>query len=85
MSDQPDSTDDVFPKGTGKSYALVELMRGESPLIGKGPENAIFSFPVVLLWEIILLLGITLGIFIFSLFKQAPLDEIANPMDHRSR
>jgi hypothetical protein len=40
----------------------------------------VFSFPIVLLWEIILLLGVTLAIFLFSLFKQAPLDEIANPM-----
>jgi quinol-cytochrome oxidoreductase complex cytochrome b subunit len=30
--------------------------------------------------EIILLLGVTLAIFLFSLLKQAPLDEIANPM-----
>jgi len=74
------SSDEVFPKGTSKSYALVEMMRGESPLVGKGPENTVFSFPVVLLWEIILLLVVTLGIFLFSLFKQAPLEEIANPM-----
>ncbi|MCB0214224.1 MAG: hypothetical protein KDJ52_33100, partial [Anaerolineae bacterium] len=59
---------------------LVELMPGESPLVGKGPENTVFSFPVVLLWEIILLLGVTLAIFLFSLLKQAPLEEIANPL-----
>ncbi len=34
----------------------------------------------MLLWEVILLLGVTLGIFLFSLFKQAPLEEIANPL-----
>jgi len=80
MSSQPPINDELFPKGTTKSYTLVELMSGASPLVGKGPEKTYFSFPVVLLWEVILLLGVTLGIFLFSLFKQAPLEEIANPM-----
>ena len=39
-----------------------------------------FAFPVVLLWEVVLLLGVTLAIFLFSLVKQAPLEEIANPL-----
>ena len=72
--------DEIFPKGESKSYALVELMPGDSPMVDKGPENTVFSFPIVLLLETILLLGVTLLIFLFSLVKQAPLDEIANPM-----
>jgi quinol-cytochrome oxidoreductase complex cytochrome b subunit len=72
--------DEIFPKDSDKSYALVELVRGEGPMVDKGPENTVFSFPIVLLWELILLLGVTLAIFLFSLLKQAPLDEIANPM-----
>jgi quinol-cytochrome oxidoreductase complex cytochrome b subunit len=80
MSDQIPVSDEVFPKDSGKSYALVELMPGQGPMVDKGPENTVFSFPVVLLWEIILLLAVTLAIFLFSLVKQAPLDEIANPM-----
>lgn len=80
MSTQSPGSGEIFPKGTSKSYALVELVHGEGPLVGKGPEDTVFSFPVVVLWEIILLLGVTLGIFLFSLFKQAPLEEIANPM-----
>lgn len=73
-------TDEIFPKHTGKSYALVELMRGESPQVGKGPDDTVFSFPIVLLWEVLLLLGVTLAIFLFSLLKHAPLEEIANPL-----
>ncbi|MCQ3972063.1 MAG: hypothetical protein DPW09_01310 [Anaerolineae bacterium] len=72
--------EEVFPKNSGKTYILAELMHGDSPMVGKGPEETVFSFPVVLLWEIILLLGVTLAIFLFSLLKQAPLEEIANPM-----
>ncbi|HEX9676623.1 MAG TPA: hypothetical protein VGA07_11650 [Anaerolineales bacterium] len=71
--------DEVFPKGSSKSFALVELVRGETPMVDRGPEDTEFSFPIVLLWEILLLFGVTLAIFAFSLFKQAPLEEIANP------
>ena len=49
-------------------------------MVGKGPDDTVFAFPVVLLWEIVLFLGVTLPIFLFSLVKQAPLEEIANPM-----
>ena len=80
MATQVPVTDEIFPKHTGKTYTLVELTRGESPLVGKGPDDTVFSFPVVLLWEIVLLLGVTLAIFLFSLVKQAPLEEIANPL-----
>lgn len=80
MEDQVPVKDEIFPKDTTKTYALVELVRGEGPMVGKGPEDTVFSFPVVLLWEIILLLGVTLFVFLFSLLKQAPLDEIANPL-----
>lgn len=79
-SDESPTTEEVFPKDSAKSYALVELMPNESPMVGKGPEDTVFSFPIVLLWEVILLLGVTLVIFLFSLIKQAPLEEIANPM-----
>ena len=79
MEEKPIIQEDVFPKGTNKSYALVELVRGKSSLVGTGPDDTVFSFPVVLLLEIVLFLGVTLGLFLFSLFKQAPLGAIANP------
>jgi menaquinol-cytochrome c reductase cytochrome b/c subunit len=78
MADQP--TDEIFPQHTSKTYALVEVMPGESPLVGKGPDDTVFSFPIVLLWEIVLLLGVTFVIFVFSLIKNAPLETIANPL-----
>jgi hypothetical protein len=70
----------MFPRDPSKSYALVAHMDRTSTQVDKGPEGTIFSFPAVLLWEIVLLLGITLGTFLFSLAKQAPLEEIANPI-----
>src|SRR3970282_2297888 len=76
----PSVTDEIFPRGAKKTYALAELMPGEGPMVGKGPEDTVFAFPIVLLWALLLLLGSTLAIFLFSLVKQAPLEEIANPM-----
>jgi quinol-cytochrome oxidoreductase complex cytochrome b subunit len=71
--------DQIFPRDPRKSYGLVAVMDRSSPQADKGPEDTLFSFPVVLLWELVLLLGVTLAIFLFSLIKQAPLEEIANP------
>ena len=80
MAEQTPVTDEIFPQHSGKTYSLVELMPGESPLVGKGPDDTVFSFPIVVLWEVVLLLGVTLFIFLFSLIKQAPLETIANPL-----
>ena len=80
MTGQPPVTDEIFPQHSGKTYALVETMRGDGPLVGKGPDDTVFAFPIVLLLEVLLLLGVTLAIFVFSLLKQAPLDTLANPL-----
>jgi hypothetical protein len=63
-----------------KSYTLVELVRGSSPMVNKGPDHTIFAFPVVALLEILLLLGTTLVVFVVSLLRNAPLEELANPL-----
>ena len=62
-----------------KTYTLVELVRGTSPMVNKGPDRTIFAFPIVALLEVLLLLGTTLLVFIFSLLRNAPLEELANP------
>lgn len=80
MSETENIEDQIFPRDESKTYALVALMDGTSAQADRGPEDTEFSFPVVLLWEMVILLGITFFLFLFSLIKQAPLDEIANPM-----
>ena len=62
-----------------KTYQLMELVRGTLPLVNKGPDHAVFSFPIVALLEVLLLLGTTLLVFVFSLLRNAPLEDIANP------
>ncbi len=74
------SQDKVFPKGTAKTYGLMGLMRGDSPMTDKGPDDRILAFPIVLLIELVLGLGTTLAVLVISLLRDAPLEEIANPL-----
>lgn len=76
MSATPQNQEPFAPT---KTYQLMELVRGTSPFVNKGPDNTVFSFPIVALWEFVLLLGTTLVVFVFSLLRNAPLEEIANP------
>src|SRR5512135_3618414 len=76
---QPQGTETIFPRDPNKTYALAEWVRGTSPMVDKGPDNTVFSFPVVALLELVLTLGTTLLVFLFSLLRNAPLEDIANP------
>jgi len=69
-----------FPKSSDKTYSLVEIVKAPLTMIDKGPEDTVFSFPIVAIWELILSLGVTLVLILFSLLKDAPLEEIANPL-----
>jgi quinol-cytochrome oxidoreductase complex cytochrome b subunit len=76
MATEPQNKEPFAPD---KTYALMELVRGTSPMANKGPDNTVFAFPVVALLEVSLLLGTTLLVFIFSILRNAPLEDIANP------
>ncbi len=75
MSEQ---TQGVFPKGPGKTYGLMELVNGTSPMVDKGPENTVTSWPHLLLLEVLAVLGTTVLLLFMSLLN-APLREFANP------
>ena len=75
MSEQ---TQDVFPKGPGKTYGLMELVNGTSPMVDKGPEDTVTSWPHLLLLEVLAILGTTVLLLFMSLLN-APLREFANP------
>ena len=71
---------EVFPKDGVKTYNLVEVVRGRTTMIEKGPDNTIFSFPVVAILELLIALGTFAALIIFSLIKDAPLEALANPL-----
>lgn len=69
-----------FTKPSGKTYSLVEIVKAPTTMADKGPDNTIFAFPIVAILELILALGSTLFLVLFSLLKDAPLEELANPL-----
>ena len=69
-----------FSKGSGKTYSLVEIVKTSTTMKNRGPENTVFAFPVVAILELILALGSTLFLILFSLLKDAPLEELANSL-----
>lgn len=71
---------EIFPKDGRKTYGLMALVRGESRMVDHGPDDTVFAFPIVLMIEAVLFLGTLLTVLVFSLLRNAPLEEIANPM-----
>ncbi len=71
--------DKRFERGPEKTYGLMELVRGTSPMVDKGPNDTIFSFPIVAILELLITLGAVLVLAFFSLVRNAPLEELANP------
>ncbi len=75
MAEEP-----VFSKSSKKTYSLVELVhRAPTMMVDRGPDNTIFSFPVVALIEMVLTLGVIAALLLMSIAVNAPLEEIANP------
>lgn len=70
-----------FEKGGAKTYSLVEVVRGApTTMADKGPDNTVFAFPIVAILEILIALGVSALLMIISLGKNAPLEELANPL-----
>ena len=70
---------EVFPKDPKKTYGLMELVKGTSPMVEKGPEDTVMSWPHLLILEVLAALGTTVLLLFWSLAAKAPLREIANP------
>ncbi len=58
----------------------MELVDGTSPLVEKVPEDTVETFPHYFLLMIICTLSVILALFLLSLFFDAPLEDIANPL-----
>ncbi len=74
-------TEQPFAQSSMKTYSLVELVRGApTTMADKGPDNTVFAFPVVALLELVIALGVSALLMIVALLKNAPLEELANPL-----
>ncbi len=70
---------EVFPKDPRKTYGLMALVKGASPMVEKGPEDTVMSWPHLLILEVLAALGTTVLLIFWSLAVKAPLRELANP------
>lgn len=68
-----------FASDSAKTYSLMELARGTSPLVDKEPEDTLMTWPHLVLVELLGALGMTLLLLVLSLLRDAPLEEFANP------
>ena len=76
--EMPEKT--IFQNEGHKTYTLVELVKGApTTMLEKGPDDTVFSFPVVILLELLLSLGLGAVLLLMSLLRNAPLEDFANP------
>ena len=69
-----------FAKSSGKTYSLVEVVRGPTAMVDKGPDDTVFAFHIVVILELLLALGVLAALMVFSMVKNAPLESLANPL-----
>ncbi|MCP5047765.1 MAG: menaquinol oxidoreductase [bacterium] len=70
---------EIFPKDPEKTYGLMEIVKGTSPLVEKEPEDTIETSPHLIIRVAISFLILITVVSLVSLFIDAPLEEIANP------
>ena len=70
----------AFVKDPNKTYGLMEIVDGTSPMVEKTPEDTVDSFPHYLLLLTICSLAVTFALLIISLLFDAPLEDLANPL-----
>jgi len=63
-----------------KTYGLMELARGTTPMVGINPEEEVFTWPNLVFRELLLFLGTMAVVLVLALCWNAPLEEIANPV-----
>ncbi|OGP88049.1 MAG: hypothetical protein A2156_01040 [Deltaproteobacteria bacterium RBG_16_48_10] len=72
--------DKFFVKDPNKTYGLMEIVDGTSPMVEKAPEDTVETFPHYLILLTISSLAVTFALLIISLFFDAPLEDLANPL-----
>ena len=69
----------VFSEAPRKTYSLAALVRGRTPVVGRGPENTVPSMPHLFYGEMSVFMLTVFICLVLSLFFDAPLKELANP------
>jgi quinol-cytochrome oxidoreductase complex cytochrome b subunit len=70
----------AFPRGPGKTYGLMAVVRGRTPVVGRGPENTVPAYPRAFRAEMAVVMLVVAVCMALSFFFDAPLKEKANPL-----
>jgi len=70
----------TFVKDPNKTYGLMEIVDGTSPMVEKAPEDTVETFPHYIILLTLSSLAVTFALLIISLFLNAPLEELASPL-----
>ncbi len=73
------NTKHVFPPDQKKTYGLMELMKGSKPTVGLQPDDMVFTWPHLLIRELVVFTLVVAGLLLAAFYFNAPLEEIANP------
>jgi quinol-cytochrome oxidoreductase complex cytochrome b subunit len=65
---------------TTKTYGLMELAKGTTPMVGVRPEDEVFAWPNLVFREILLFMATLAVVLVLAIFWNAPLEELANPV-----
>lgn len=70
----------VFKRSPDKTYGVMEIVDGTSPMLEKAPEDTVETFPHYVILLVISSIAGGLALLIISLLFDAPLEELANPL-----
>lgn len=74
-----DREQEIFPKDPNKTYGLMELVKGTSTRVDKGPDEMVSSWPHLLIREAYLLAITVIVVLVVAILWNAPLEAMANP------
>ncbi|KAF0248744.1 MAG: menaquinol-cytochrome c reductase cytochrome b subunit [bacterium] len=75
----PTTSYPVFTQAPAKTYQLAAIVRGHTPMVGRGPEATVPSMPHLFYAELAVLMFIVFLCVALALISDAPLKELANP------
>jgi len=70
----------TFIRDPNKTYGIMEIVDGTSPIVEKAPEDTVDTYPHYIMVLTISCLAVTFVLLIISLFFDAPLEDLANPL-----
>jgi menaquinol-cytochrome c reductase cytochrome b/c subunit len=70
----------TFIRDPNKTYGIMEIVDGTSPIVEKAPEDTVDTYPHYIMVLTISSLAVTFVLLIISLFFDAPLEDLANPL-----